>query len=217
MGGLMTELIGGQRLPRRHAAGSAEYTSPTRGWTRLVAALLVLAVGALAVAGTWQAIVTLASASVHGEHSGHVGLGEVSPTAFGSMTVETIDILDGLTAEDLGGMTHGIQGFVPAELAQVELAVRFENSSGDAVRVDPAQFALAVVGSPDALTTTDATVRPMSLPAGAGVDVSLTFVVPRAGGEMNLHYTDPLTTSQIDIPVGRVDQVPAGEGGTHVH
>jgi hypothetical protein len=70
---------------------------------------------------------------------------------------------------------------------------------------------------PVAPPTTGATARPLPLPAGAGVDVSLTFVVPRAGGEMNLHYTDPLTTSQIDIPVGRVDQVPAGEGGTHVH
>jgi hypothetical protein len=213
----MTELIGRQRSPRRRAAGSSEYTSRTQRWTRLAAALLVVAVVALAVAGTWRAIVTLASASVHGEHSGHVALGEVSPTAFGAMTVETIDIIDGLTDEDVGGMTHGIQGFVPAELAQVEIAVRLENTGGDAVRVDPAQFALAVVGSPDAGSPTGSTARPMSLPAGAGVDVSLTFVVPRAGGEMNLHYTDPVTTSQIDIPVGRVDQVPAGEGGSHDH
>jgi hypothetical protein len=212
----MTELIGGQRLPRVHAARSATNTSPARRWTRLAAALLVVAVGALAVAGTWQAIVTLASSS-HGAHAGQVGVGQQSATAFGSMTVETIDILDGLTAEDLGGMTHGIQNFVAADLAQVEIAVRFDNTSGDAVRVDPGQFELAVAGSPAAVTSTGAAVRPLSLPAGAGVDVTLTYIVPRAGGEMNLHYTDPLTTSQIDIPVGRVDQVPAGEGGTHVH
>jgi hypothetical protein len=216
-GGIMTELIGRQRLPRGHAADSARDATHGASWTRLAAALVVVAVGAFALAGTWQAIVTLASPSTHGDHSGHLAVGDQATTAFGSMTVENIHILDGLTAEDLGGMTHGIQGLVPADLAQVEIAVRLQNTGADTVKVDPAQFELAVVGSPAAVTTTSVAVRPVSLPAGAGMDMSLTFVVPRAGGEMNLHYTDPVTSNQIDIPVGRVDQAPAGEGGSHVH
>jgi hypothetical protein len=210
----MTESIDGGRWPRTRATEPVEHARRARSLMRVAAALLMVGVIAVALIGTWQAIVTLASPSVHGDHA---GIGERTTSAFGFMTVQSVDVLDGLTAEDVGGMTHGINDFVPADQAQIEVAVRLENISADAVRVDPGQFALAVAGSAATVRPTGATVRPMSLPARTTVDVSVTFVVPRAGGAMNLQYTDPVTGSRTDIPVGRVDQATGGEGGSHVH
>lgn len=211
------ESTAGSSFLRAHASRESGATMSGRSAARWAAAAFLLVVAAVAIVGSWQAIVTLASPSTHGNLGDRAVVGHPATTGFGLMTVDRVDVLDGLTAQDVGGMTHGISNLVPAEQAQVEVAIRIDNTSSGAVSIDPDQFALDVVGATASATQTGATVRPFSLTAAASVELTLIYVVPRGGAEMTLAYTDPVTTSRVSIPIGRVDQAPSGGSQTHEH
>src|SRR5512140_949783 len=211
------ESTAGSRHLRAHASRESEAITSGQSAPRWAAAAFLLVVAAVAIAGSWGAIVTLASPPFHESPGDRPVVGHPTTTGFGFMTVDRVDVLDGLTAQDVGGMTHGISNLVPAEQAQVVVAIRIDNTSSGAVSIDPDQFALDVVGATASAMQTGATVRPFLLTAAASVELTLIYVVPRGGAEMSLAYTDPVTTSRVSIPIGRIDQAPLGGSETHAH
>jgi hypothetical protein len=199
------------------SATIATPVSTTTSPPRIAAALLaVVVIAALAVAGGWLALLALGASSGHGGLAAAVG-DEIS-TSFGTLTVERANTLDGLTAQDLGGVTHGINGLVLSDSAQEEVSVLLTNTGGSSVRVDPDQFRLVVSETGKALAPAGSTVRPMTLDPGASLGASLTFVVPRTGAEMSVRYTDPGNAAQVSVALGRLDQAPANaDPGLHSH
>ena len=60
-------------------------------------------------------------------------------TSFGSVEVESVQQVRGLTPKQLAGMTHGIQSLVKADKLQVQLVLALRNArgTGGAVRTGP--------------------------------------------------------------------------------
>jgi hypothetical protein len=141
-------------------------------------------------------------------------IGEPVGTSYGSITVVLAETLDGLTSEELGGMTHGVGNLVPAGSAQVEVSVRLANTGSHPIRVTPDQVRL-VAGASEPVEPTGASVRPMRLGAGATLEAVFTFVVPQSGDALTFAYTDPESRAVLAIPVGVIGQAPAGASDDH--
>jgi hypothetical protein len=146
--------------------------------------------------------------------SGAPAVGESIRTSFGSITVETAQAIDGLTSADMwNGMTHGIQGLVQPDEAQVTVALWLANGGDRAVPVDAGQFRLVVEGRGATVVPTGTTLLPLRLQPGSGVRGTLAFVVAldgvtTSGALASLVYLDPGGPS-ITVPLGRLDQQPA--------
>ena len=177
---------------------------------------LVAVVAALALAGAWLAITAFTAG--HGDAGLPLStfVGERIATSYGSMTVEHVEDIGGLTPDDLGGVTHGIQNLVLSDSAQVEVSVLFANESGTPVQVSPAQFRLVVEGTATPVEPTGSTIRPLLLQAGASLEASMTFVVPQTGAQLSVTYADP-GGAQVSVPAGKLGQAPPDAGGGHAH
>ena len=193
---------------------NASLVLPARG--RSVALVfLVGAITALALVGGVLSIQAFASGE-DAHHQDAVEIGKPIATSFGSITFGRVETLGGLTRQDLGGMTHGIQNAVLAGGAQVEVSILVVNRGDEIVRVTPSQFSLAVEGEPDPATPSESSIRPVVLAAGASVEATLTFVVPQNGARMSVGYADP-GGAQISVPAGHLGLAPAvvDDGDTH--
>src|SRR5207245_267320 len=60
-------------------------------------------------------------------------VGRDAPTSFGSIAVQDVALVDGLSAADLGGMTHGIQRLVPEDQLEVQVSLLLTNSTARSV------------------------------------------------------------------------------------
>jgi hypothetical protein len=174
-------------------------------------ALLVIAnvVVLLAIAGLAAAFLALFPAPTDSVPDAGPIVGEPVATSYGTITVEHIETIDGLTAQDLGGMSHGIADLVETDEAQILVSVLAVNGSDEPVLVEPGQFALFVDGSTDALVPTSSTIKPLTLQPGARVEASVIFVAPLSGAEISVGYSDP-GGSVLVIPAGGLDRAPVG-------
>ena len=176
--------------------------------SRLAMLAVANVVALLAAAGFVAAYVALFPAQ-GGSVSGITpGVGDTVATSYGTITVQHVETIDGLTTQDLGGMSHGIADLVQTDEAQVLVSVLAVNDSDDAIVVEPGQFALFVEGSTEALVPTSSTVKPLELQPGASVEASVIFVAPLSGAAISVGYSDP-NGSVVVIPAGGLDQAPA--------
>ncbi|HSP27377.1 MAG TPA: hypothetical protein VLN74_02425 [Ilumatobacteraceae bacterium] len=175
-------------------------------------ALLAVAnvVALLAAAGFVAAYVALFPAQGASVSGAGPGVGDTVATSYGTITVQHVETIDGLTTQELGGMSHGIADLVQTDEAQVLVSVLLANASDDPIFVEPGQFALLVEGSTDALVPTSSTVKPLELQPGASVEASVIFVAPLSGAAISIGYSDP-TGSVVVIPAGGLDQAPVGD------
>jgi hypothetical protein len=156
------------------------------GWPRNAARqwLVVAAVAILALNG-----VDLVYRSLAGGPAVE-GAGARAATTFGSIAISAVETVDGLSAADLGGMTHGVSGLVPATQAEVLVGIVITNASDRRVRIDPAAFGLVVDGA-DPLPASGGTLIPVGLSPGADLEARIAFVVPRTAATATLRYADP--------------------------
>ena len=186
------------------------------GRSRAGLALALAFVGvvlAVAVAGGALALAALIGAEGAGQ--GHVlAMGEPIDTSFGSMTFERVATIGGLTPEELGGVTHGIQGLVLTGQAQVEVSVQVTNRSDQRIWVVPDQFSLTVAGSAAPVPMVGSTIKPLRLDPGATVEATLTYVVPQSGAALSVAYADP-GGGVIAVQAGQLDLVSPDPGHAH--
>jgi len=173
-----------------------------------LASILVLVVAILGLNGLDLAYRTFAAGA------GAPAIGRGIATSFGSVTVAGIDILPGLTAEEVGGMTHGVSGFVAAAQEQIGVNVLVANSTDHAVRILPAAFTLAIEGTQQPFVNTGATFGSVLLQPGSSVEGAVKFIVPRAAANVFIHYLAP-DGAAITVPAGRLDVGPAPSDGGH--
>ena len=174
-------------------------------------------VGLLALAGGALALGSITAGTEDADHEHAVAIGEPIATSYGSITVLRVERLGGLTSQDLGGVTHGIQNLVLSDKAQVEVAVLIANTGDAQVRVEPSQFRLIVDGAPDPAVPTGSTMQPLSLQPGASVEASISFVLPQSGATMAMGYRDPGNAAAITVPIGNLDRAPAVPDDGHSH
>jgi hypothetical protein len=176
----------------------------TRRGGGLLISGLVAGVVALAVVGAVLAVGILRGPSepVAAVPSGPFTVGQDVPTSFGAMAVEFVEKIDGLTAKDVAGATHGVSGFVPKGQAQVQAAIALTNLSGEVVPYDPRMFRLLVGEKGKPLSEVQATFRPGTLQPAAAVKGQLKFVVP-ADSKVVLAFDDPGRDKPLLIDLGK--------------
>ncbi len=184
-----------------------------RGSALLLVAIMALAL--LAVGGAWMAadIVrnqgTAGIAPLADPAAQDLGLGQAIRTSFGSLMAAEALINNGLSSEDMGGMSHGVSGFVGTGSAQVNVVVTLHNTGNRAVGIDATQFTLLVgskggvpAGKP--IKASGTTLQAGGLAGRASVDARVTFVAPTNGARLWLQFTDPHGGARpIRIELGR--------------
>ena len=140
------------------------------------------------------------------------GIGQAQKTSFGQVTVQGADKIGGLTSKSVGGVTHGVNGLVKTENAQVQVAVLLTNLSDTSVDYAPEQFQLRAGRKGTPISAQASTILPGNLAAGASIEGRLGFVVPRATGKLFVEYADPRQAEPVVIPLGSLE-VLGGSGG----
>ena len=131
------------------------------------------------------------------------------PTSFGTLRVTRVDLIDGLTPEDLAGMTHGIQNLVPSDKVQVAASVLLTNRGQRPVDYSPARQFRVVSSSGAAVEPLSGQVAETAvLPAHASLTTSISYSASRDGGELWLEYLDPGRGSPIRVRLGSIDPTP---------
>ena len=191
--------------------------------------LLLLLLGALVATGVTGAVAGVGLVLHRGERAAsraltaptHPGIavGDSVRTSYGALTVREAQVDDGLTEEDLGGMTHGVSALVGQGLAQVEVSLTLANTGSRPVEVAAGQFRLvtrlgdAPEGAPVSASTT--TLRATALPGRSVVDTRVGFVVPTDGAALWLEYTDPGRSAPFRVALGRTDRIASPPAHEH--
>ncbi|MFL5680202.1 MAG: hypothetical protein ACJ77B_06340 [Chloroflexota bacterium] len=128
----------------------------------------------------------------------HQAANGVISTTFGSIALTDFRKLDGLTADDLNGMTHGVGGLVGANQVELRVGLRIANASDHAVKVDPAEFTLTLPGAKSPLPPATTTFDRLTLLPGSTVDATLAFVAAPSTGAALLTYSASGETSSIE-------------------
>lgn len=154
--------------------------------------LLVVVVTALTAVGGVFTVRLLAQEGHHGPEASNAV--REARTSFGRLNVQQVEVLPGLSAKDLAGVTHGFE-FVGAGALQVQVSVLLRNETGRRLAVDPRRFRLRT--GRESVPLTNSTIRRGVLEAGAATQATLAFVAPRsaAGTPLRLEFGG----AQIDL------------------
>jgi hypothetical protein len=193
--------------------------APPRALPPLLLYGVILVVLAVAAAGALVAV-TGAGAADPGaaDRPSLPGTDQQVPTSFGTMIVGRVTNVNGLTAKDTAGVTHGIQNLVTSENAQVEASLYLSNAGETTQPYSPTDFSVRRL-RPDGRTRVVPTVKsdvgPGVLQPRATVELRLGFVVPRDGSRLVLAYDDPGADRPILIRLGRVNANGHDSGAGH--
>jgi hypothetical protein len=181
-------------------------------------ALLVATTLLLALAGSvWSATVLVRGVDEDTRRANSATVGQPVNTSFGSLRVDYVEHVKGLSDEDMGGAMPGMQGMVHADSEAVIAYVTYTNTLRRGVEVRPDQFRLItdtsdtpVVGAGSPLGTGD--VQP-----GSALQTSFRFVIPRDEAHLWLEYRDPGNGPGLRFDLGTAEQPPADGQGEHTH
>jgi hypothetical protein len=150
---------------------------------------------------------------------GPFGVSQDIPTSFGAVAIDNVEKVNGLTAKDLAGMTHGISNYVPPNKVQVQAAVTLTNLLGDrTVDYSPTQFRLLVGRKRKPVKDVRASFRPGTLQPNASISGQVKFIAPRTGSHLWIEFTDPGRAKPMLIDLGRTGRTPDGAfDGFHKH
>jgi len=199
---------------------------------RPAAMLYVGCVLALAVGGglLGARLLQTGGSHVHAtSRSGPPGLGVPGRTSFGSLEVESVEQIRGLTPKALSGVTHGIQSLVEAGQMQVQLLLALRNAHGQTTAYDPADFRLRLGRAGKAKTKTyesvTTSVKAGTLAPRSELETTVGFVIPRfnpKGTRLELEFLEagraPLTLDLGPVrPGGSLAAVQAALNAAHHH
>lgn len=175
--------------------------------------IYALAAAALALAAVGA---VLAVGVLNSPPSRTATVGQAVETSFGSVMLEQQTLGNGLSAQALAGMTHGIQNFVGDGEALQQVQVVIANSSSDPVPYSPDQFSV-LLGNRGArrIGVVSSNVKAGTLQPLASIELNLGFVVPRDGRRIVLAFSDARAHKQLLFNLGYTDRAPPG--GSHNH
>jgi len=200
-----------------HANAPAAVSTRPRTAPVLLALGLVGAVVLLTVGGTILAIGALKGRSTEptrafpapadAQLKTAYAVGEDVPTSFGAMSVKHAERIDGLTARDLAGMTHGVNGLVRDKTSRIQATVTVTNLLDREVAYKPEHFALRIPGSEKALPLVGASVKPGKLQPDASLDFRVDFNAPRKTKTFSIESRDPGRAAPLTVTLGKVKAV----------
>jgi hypothetical protein len=161
-------------------------------------AAVLAAVGAVLASQTFGG--TAESPPVIPTHS-HPVIGDPVPAPYGFAAVLSSHKTSGLTERQVG-MTHGVQGFVGADQAQIEVSVELTNTHHATASYSAESFRLRAGARGRLRLPVSGTVAHGELQPGASVELQLNYVVPRKGQRLYLAVGDAAPAHVIDL--GRV-------------
>jgi hypothetical protein len=187
---------------------------------RLALRAFAASVAALAAAGA-----LLASQSLHGvtpqaasppiPTRSAPAIGDPVATPFGFAAVLGAHKTSGLTERQVG-MTHGVQGFVGAGQAQIEVSVELTNTTQGTASYSARSFALRTGRSKRLRMPVSGTVGRGQLQPGASVELQLDYVVPRNGNRLWLAIGDAKAPGHL-VDLGRIARASAATAHTTHH
>lgn len=171
-------------------------TEPNRTWTGRVSVLTGLLV-LTTLLGAWHV-----AASTAGRHD-PMSL-QVGGTTF---TVSQVERVTGLTADDLGGMAHGIQGLVQDDQTLLRVSLTIAAVDEDTT-YDAGTLRLYSSSSKRAIRPVGGSLGRGELGAHSLIEGAVSFVVPRNGA----HFVLRSRGSSQSVSLTRVDKAPPGSG-----
>jgi hypothetical protein len=194
------------------------FTPPQSRRTTILAAVVAVVVG-LGVA--WGSALAMQLAGPGGGAAGGSGAHHINdpvPTSFGTVGVEFVRSVDGVSHRALSGASHGVSGLVDDAHAQIQTAVSLTNDLDKPVNFDTRQFRLLITAKGKTTTQTAATgdLPNTRILPHAAIQGHLSFVVPRSGSQLALEFTDPGTAKPILIQLGDAEFGPQPES-SHSH
>lgn len=206
-----------QQTVRGAARGrSGRYRGKTNGGARSTRPLVVLlsfVVGLAAIGGYLAISAFTQSASGWGagtSPSDAFAINQQIPTSFGSVFVSHVEQVNGLTDEQLGGMSHGIGSFVPPDKVQVEVSVTLTNRLDYPVPYAPDAFALLTSKSGDPVVETWSSVQAGLLQPKSSIDATFRFITARDDAQLWLGFREDASDTPIRVSLGHADQAPPG-------
>ena len=172
---------------------------------------LVLSVVALAAGGLMLSVGLIRGGAPQPavpELKGPFGVAQDIPTSFGVVAVEHAEKLNGLTARDLAGATHGIGHYVPPNKVQVQASVTLTNLLERPVDYSPTQFRLLIGEKRKPVNELRASFKPGTLQPDASISGQLKFVAPRNGAKLWVEFIDPARAKPILIDLGKTGRTP---------
>jgi hypothetical protein len=185
-----------------------------RAWSLVVVAVVFVTL-ALAVAGAVLAAGIIATGETQTTLTppvlkGPFGTAQDIPTSFGVVAVEHAAKLNGTTAKQTGGVTHGISGFVAPDKVLVQASVTLTNLLDEPIDYDPRQFRLLHGPKRTPVAEVRSSVKPGTLQPDAAIDARLNFIAPRNGDKLWIEFTDPGRDKPLLIDLGRTGKTPEG-------
>jgi hypothetical protein len=186
----------------------------------VVLALLAIVGGGLAVTILRPTHVAAAGPALADPAAPDLALGQPVRTSFGSMVASDAEVNNGLSDDDLGGMSHGVSSLVGTGSAQVNVVVTLTNTGRRTVETAAGQFRLltgrnGVPAGPPILPQATS-MQAGSLIPGATVDARVTFVTLTDGSQLWLQYADPAGGRPIRIALGSTSKIDT-PAGSHQH
>ncbi|MDX6232846.1 MAG: hypothetical protein QOH68_1846 [Nocardioidaceae bacterium] len=133
---------------------------------------------------------------------------QVDETTF---TVTHVERVTGLTADDLGGMAHGIQGLVQEDQTMLRVSVTVAAGDEDTT-FDVGSLRLFSSASKHAIRPVGGSLGRGRLGAKSLIEGAVSFVVPRNGARFVLRSRG----SEQSVFLTRVDKASPGSGGMHM-
>ncbi|MCW2506817.1 MAG: hypothetical protein JWO79_5101 [Actinomycetia bacterium] len=169
----------------------------------LLVTLIAMAIAVVGVAYGSALALTIVGPGA-GQASGVHHINDPVPTSFGTVGVEFVRSVDGLTHRALSGATHGVSGLVDEDHAQIQTAVSLTNDLNKPIDFTTKQFRLLVTasGKTTAQAASSGDLPNTRVLPHAGIQGHLSFVVPRSGARLQLEFTDPGSAKPIVIELG---------------
>jgi hypothetical protein len=179
----------------------------------LVAATLLLAI----IGSVLSAFVLVQGVDEDTRRASAASVGQPVNTSFGSLTLDYVEHIPGLSDEDMGGAMPGMSGMVHAGSEQVVAYITYRNTLRRPLDPAPENFRLISDSS-------DSPVWGTGEPQGTGVvqpgsilQTSVRFVIPADEAHLWLEYRDPTSGSAQRFSLGTAQQAPADGQGSHAH
>ncbi|HEX2728594.1 MAG TPA: DUF4352 domain-containing protein [Rubrobacteraceae bacterium] len=188
---------------------------PVKARGGLLLPVLLVLVGALAIYGAVTAVGIFAGED---RASINYAIAQDVPTSFGVVAVEYVQKTPGLTAKQLGGMTHGIQSNIPPDKVQVQANVVLTNITNHTVDYSSKQFSMISGTGEKKILPSGGTLQDGTLQPDASISGTVSFVAPRDGSNQAIEFKESEDGKDIVIDLGRTDTTPKNAfDGYHNH
>jgi hypothetical protein len=191
---------------------------PVRRQNHRPLAILVAATLLLALIGSiLSALVLIQGVDEDTRRANAVPVGQSIGTSFGSLSLDYVEHIKGLSDEDMGGAMPSMPGMVHADSEEVIAYVTYTNTTRRPVVVRPENFRLITDTSDDPVLGAGSPLGTGDVQPGSTLQTSFRFVIPRDQAHIWLEYRDSGSGSGPRFALGTAQQATAEEQASHSH